>query len=175
MRGRSLSVTWLLASAILLALGTCLLTLGAYAQAQALWLLRQPITSAHIVLTSEFPSNRIGTFDKTTHDPHEAQRVYDALLKLPVMPSGTYFCPVDMGRELHLTFFSGSTVVAKAMVKPDGCEGAVLPDGSTRWAETDDDFWTTLEQAFDATRLDFYGSAPGYGGSIAPTPVADQP
>lgn len=168
MRGRLLTVFWLLACAILLALGAC-------ARASALSQQPQRITAAHIVLTSAFPTNHIGAFDNTTHDPQEAQRVYDALLKLPVMPSGTYSCPDDMGRVLHLTFFSGSTVVAKAMVKPDGCEGAVLPDGSQRWAATDDNFWTTLEQVFGATRSEFYGSDPGYDGPLAPTAVADQP
>jgi hypothetical protein len=168
MRGRLEIVFWLLACAILLALGAC-------AQASALPQQPQRITSAHIVLTSRNPTDHIRAFDKTTHDPQEAQLVYDALLKLPVMPSGTYFCPIDRGRELHLTFFSGSTVVAKAMVKPDGCEGAMLPDGSKRWAATDDDFWTTLEQAFDATRSEFYGSDPGYDRPPAPTAVAGQP
>lgn len=176
MHARQLFTNGLLVGVALLLLGACGRASASPQQATLQLQINQSlhITSAHVTLTSAFPSNHIRPFDKTTTDPTQAQRLYDATLALPVMPSGTYFCPMDRGEVLHLTFYDGAALVARASVKPDGCEGAILPDGSKRWAATDDSFWTTLTQAFDVSRSAFNLDST-YTGPSAPTAVAGQP
>lgn len=104
------------------------------------------VSAVRIVRTGDYPQNGILPFDKTIRDAAQAQRLYDALIALPEMPSGTYNCGADLGVAYHLTFYQGATAVATAMVKPDGCQGATLPDGSSRWAATDQTFWQVFEE-----------------------------
>lgn len=99
------------------------------------------VNAVHILRTSDFPQNHIPPFEKTIRNAALAQHLYDALMALPVMPQGTYNCPADFGVAYHLTFYQGHADVASALVKPDGCEIATLPDGSSRWAAPDPGFW----------------------------------
>lgn len=115
----------------------------AHAKSAAMSSLR--VSAVRIVRSSEFPQNGILSFDKTVRDAAQAQRLYAALIALPEMPSGTYSCGADLGVAYHFTFYQGATAVATAMVKPDGCQGATLPDGSYRWAATDQTFWQLFE------------------------------
>ena len=133
------------------------------------------ISAVRVILTSAFPTNHIPPFDKTSTSATKAEQLYNALLALPVMPTGTYSCPADFGNVYHLMFYDGaSRLVASATVKPDGCETAVLPDGSHRWAATDQSFWTSLADALNVSRSAL-SQTPHPDGPSAPTSLPNQP
>lgn len=105
---------------------------------------------ARAILTSAFPANHIPPFDKTSTSAAKAQRLYNALLALPVMPAGPYYCPIDFGTLYHLSFYDDAThVAATAIVEPGGCGDVTLPDGAHRWTATTPSFWPTFAAAFN--------------------------
>ena len=128
------------------------------------------VSAVHILRTSDFPQNHIPPFEKYVNDAARAQQLYDALLALPVMPSGPYFCPADFGVAYHLTFYQGRVDVASALVKPDGCETAILPDGSSRWIATDQGFWQVFATTAGMPESDVH-PVPGPDGPSAPPPA----
>jgi hypothetical protein len=127
------------------------------------------VASARAILTSDFPANHVPPFDRTSTSATEAQQLYNALLALPVMPAGTYYCPADFGNVYHLMFYDDSAqLAALAIVKPDGCETAILPDGSHRWAATDQSFWATFAAAMNVPTSALFPT-PNPDGPSAPT------
>lgn len=133
------------------------------------------ISAVRAILTSGFPSNHFPPFDRTSTSATKAQQLYNALLALPVMPAGTYYCPIDFGNMYHLMFYDDSArLVATATVKPDGCKTAILPDGSHRWAVTDKGFWSTFAVAMNVSTSALFPEANPDGPS-APTSLPNQP
>ena len=132
------------------------------------------VASVRAILTSEFPQNHIPPFDKTSTSAAKAQALYRALLALPVMPAGSYSCPIDWGNTYHLRFFDASSQrVATALVHPDGCGAAILPDGSQRWTATDQGFWVTFAAAMNVSIATVRNPTPHPSGSSAPTSLPD--
>lgn len=114
------------------------------------------VTSVAIQRTSANPQNHIPPFTENVADADKAERLYDALLALPTMPPGTYSCPADFGLAYHLTFYNGSETVGTAVVKPEGCRAATLPDGSVRWSATDPEFWQTFATTAGVPESDLF-------------------
>lgn len=136
------------------------------------------VSAVRIVRTIGLPQNGILPFDKTIHDAAQAQRLYAALIALPKMPQGTYACPADFGVAYDFTFYQGATAVATAMVKPDGCEGATLPDGSYRWAATDESFWQVFDKVTGipaSNRIGLPACSPAPTGPCSPAPTSTTP
>jgi hypothetical protein len=145
---RALSFFLMLSGVLALALVGCGET--ATAKGTASQLTQSNLFYARAILTSAFPQNHIPPFDKMSTDPAKAMAFYKALLALPVMPRGTYYCPIDFGSVYHLTFYSASgRIVAHATVKPDGCETATLPNGVQHWAEGSPNFWASFAAAMN--------------------------
>lgn len=127
------------------------------------------VASARAILTSAFPENHIPPFDSISTNPALAQQLYDAMLALPAMPKGTYYCPIDFGALYHLRFYSDAgLLVATAIAEPGGCETVTAPDGSKRWAATDQNFWSTFAATFN-TSLSAVRPMPRQSGPSAPT------
>ncbi len=163
-----------LAAAVVAAVAT--MNVVAHYRSAAMSALR--VTAVRIVRTIGLPQNGILPFDKTVHDATQAQGLYASLIALPVMPPGTYACPADLGVAYHFTFYQGTTAVATAMVKPDGCEGATLPDGTYRWAATDESFWQVFDEVTgipESNQIGLPACSPAPTGPCAPAPTITTP
>jgi hypothetical protein len=127
------------------------------------------VASVRAILTSAFPANHVPPFDRTSTSATEAQQLYNALLALPPMPAGDMSCPADGGNVYHVRFYDESSqLAATALVKPDGCEAVILPDGSHRWAATDQSFWSAFAAAMNVPISALFPRPNPYGPS-APT------
>ncbi|HEX6798028.1 MAG TPA: hypothetical protein VF116_09990 [Ktedonobacterales bacterium] len=178
MRERRRSSRWMAIAAVLV-LAAAVIAVGAVifvARAKSAAMSSLRVSAVRIVRTSDFPQNGILPFNTTVRDAAQARRLYAALIALPEMPSGTYNCGEDLGVAYHFTFYQGATAVATAMVKPDGCQGATLPDGSYRWAATDQTFWQIFEELTGIPASNLIGlpacSVPTTACSPAPTGTA---
>lgn len=69
--------------------------------------------------------------NRTITDIRTAQRLARDVLALPVMPSGTYNCPVDFGTSYRLSFAAKTPWSAKMDVL--GCGTVSLSDKEIRW------------------------------------------
>lgn len=58
------------------------------------------------------------------------------ILALPLFPSGVMNCPVDVGIEYHLEFYSGDTSLLSADYAPSGCASVSLSNGAYKMAGT---------------------------------------
>lgn len=127
------------------------------------------VASVRAILTSDIPANHIPPFDRTSTSATKAQQLYNALLALPPMPAGDMSCPAEWGNVYHVRFYDESSqLAATALVQPDGCEFATLPDGSQRWAATDQSFWSTFAAAMNVPISALFPT-PNPDGPSAPT------
>lgn len=110
-----------------------------------------------VTRTDAFPQNHIRfAFPAQTvaADPAAVQAVARALLALPIMPSGVFHCPADLGIVYHLVFYAGSQRLPVVSLDATGCE-TVQGLGVTRWVARSPGFWRILGEALHLTR-------PGY-------------
>lgn len=82
----------------------------------------------------------------TITDPAVARGLAQAACALPVMPSGTYHCPLDHGGAVELIFAAASETFPQVVAGTSGCE-TVRGLGPDRWAVNAPGFWTALVQA----------------------------
>jgi hypothetical protein len=128
------------------------------------------LTSAHIIRTSAFPGNHIPPFERTVTDAAKVQQLYAMLVALPAMPPGIYHCPVDLGVQYHLTFFTGNTPFTSATVDAGGCGGVTVGNSSHWWAR-DATFWQQFADDLGVPEAMVYPVAPQSSGPSAPTAV----
>jgi hypothetical protein len=79
-----------------------------------------------------------------------AQSVARALCALPVMPSGSFFCPADWAISYRLTFAARARRFAPVTAEASGCQ-VVHGLGAARWTATSPGFWRTLALAAGIT------------------------
>jgi hypothetical protein len=86
----------------------------------------------------------VPAFERSVTDAATAQRLYRALVTLPVASPGRW-CPYGIGTGFRLTFTDTTRVLLAANVESDGCRDAVLA-GLDRRA-TSESFWDTFATA----------------------------
>lgn len=97
--------------------------------------------------------------------PSTAREVARALCALPVMPSGVFHCPADLGPTYWLYFAAPHVRVTKVDVDATGCE-TVKGLGTTRWIARSPGFWKVVGGAMKitaATQSTFAGHLKGGG------------
>jgi hypothetical protein len=99
------------------------------------------VVALRAVRSSAFPANKVAAFDATSADRGKVDGLYAALLALPPYPSGTMYCPVDLGVAYHLSFVQLDGVRTGAVVTPGGCEAVVIDEGPKRTALGVLGFW----------------------------------
>jgi hypothetical protein len=66
--------------------------------------------------------------DTYVRDWAAVQRLYNAALKLPLIPAGLYNCPADNGVVYHLTFIGGTLTARHMDLDAAGCRFLVIGD-----------------------------------------------
>jgi hypothetical protein len=87
-------------------------------------------------------------FTKTITGPAVVQKLYADIEALPPAPNlgnEPINCPLDLGVQYHLDFYSGDTIVLSADYAPTGCGGVALGNGELKLGTNS--FETELWQA----------------------------
>lgn len=111
-----------------------------------------------VVRSNAFPQNHISfSFPAkvTVRDPAKVQAVAHTLLALPLMPSGAFAVPIDLGITYRLIFATADEQLPAISVEATGAQ-TVRGLGPTRWVARSPGFWTTLGEAMGLAH-------PGYG------------
>ena len=118
-----------------------------------------------VIRSDAFPQNHVSfgfPARVTVTDAAEVQAVARALLALPVMPSGAFAVPIDLGIGYRLLFATAGRRLPAVSVAATGAQ-QVRGLGTTRWLARSPGFWRTLGSAMGLPRPDnatFRGSMP---------------
>jgi hypothetical protein len=105
------------------------------------------LTDLSVTRTDEFPQNQASfVFPDhiTSSDATAVADVARAACQLPVLPSGAYSCPADLGVTYVLTFMAGTAEMGTITADPTGCP-SLTGLGPTRVAAPS--FWDELAVA----------------------------
>ncbi len=128
------------------------------------------VTSARVTRITGFSNNHTPAFEATISDPVKAQRLYDAVLALPVTPANSApGCLMDVAVAYRITFYDGAAMELMAWVKPDGCRNAKV-GGSSVIHDTTSQFWQTFASSLGVSQETLFDLAPHSTGPHAPTP-----
>lgn len=80
------------------------------------------------------PLNVVEPLDKTITNVQSVQRLYKAILALPLAPQGTYHCPIDDGMQYVFTFTAKGNQLHQATLSATGCQFLTISrmDGARR-------------------------------------------
>ena len=103
------------------------------------------ITNAQVTRITRFPTNHTPAFAGVSVNPAAAQRLYAALLALPMSPPQQMLgpCHADVGIAYRIRIYSGTTLQLQAWAKPDGCEQVKIGTSAVLHG-SDSQFWQTL-------------------------------
>ena len=142
---------WSLTLLLALALAGCAATATAGASVTPTPSPLPLVTRAQVVRITAFPTNHTPAFAGVSATPAAAQRLYAALMALPISHlTGFQSCPADLGIAYHISIYSGATLQLQAWAKPDGCEQVKVGDSAVLRGSTAQ-FWQTLASALGVT------------------------
>lgn len=104
----------------------------------------------HLVVSNDDTSATL--LDRTTpnaaNDVAKVQHLYAHILALPHVKPGSYSCPIGPSFTYHLTFTHRGITTLATSIDTNGC-AFISVFGVPRY--TDDEFWSLLGQAVNAT------------------------
>jgi hypothetical protein len=117
------------------------------------------ITSFTFATGSTIPENApTPPLNITVADATIAQSLYTTTLSEAPFPRGERSCPADFGIQYTLQFFDGTSLVATAIVSPNGCGAINVSSGDIlAW---DENYFPTLAKALGVDEPKIYPTSP---------------